>query len=117
MILTDLIKDQSEMGQYYAGADMAIVRGGTTTLAECKLFDIPLVIVPLPVTHDQALNAQYYVEHYSDQMLDQNDPDFVQYLADAIVATQMREKQYNIQTITNTIQYAKQIIVKELFLS
>lgn len=114
ILITGLLKNQSEMGQYYADADMAIVRGGTTTLAECKLFDVPLVIVPLPVTHDQAKNAQYYVDQYSDQMIDQNDPQFVQELRDAILATKIRKKEYDTNKILSNIQCAKQTIVKEL---
>ena len=68
------------MGRLYARADLGIVRGGTTTLAECKLFELPLVIVPLPVTHDQAKNAQHYVDNYGDILVSQNDDNFIHLL-------------------------------------
>lgn len=64
------------MGLCYQHAALGIVRGGTTTLAEAKLFDLPLIIVPLPVTHDQTTNAQWYVEHYGDSLISQNSSDF-----------------------------------------
>ena len=75
---------------------MAIVRGGTTTLAECKLFDLPLVIVPLPVTHDQAKNAQFYVENHNDICISQNDPDFVSQLAHHIAKTQPKHSSFDV---------------------
>ncbi len=70
IMITGLITEQAMMGYLYAHADLGIVRGGTTTLAECKIFSLPLVIVPLPITHDQKKNADYYVEHYNDLILD-----------------------------------------------
>lgn len=112
--ITDLIKNQAEMGELYASADLAIVRGGTSTLAECKLFDLPLAIIPLPVTHDQAKNAQYYVDTYKDTMIDQNDPNFVSLLQDYILQAKQKSKQYNLSALSNTLQCAKKIIVKEL---
>lgn len=102
------------MGELYANADIAIVRGGTSTLAECKLFDLPLAIVPLPVTHDQAKNAQYYVDTYNDTMIDQNDPEFVSLLQEYILQAKQKPKQYNLSVLSDTLQCAKKIIVKEL---
>lgn len=109
--LTPLITDQSQMGYRYARADMAIVRGGTTTLAECKLFDLPLVIVPLPVTHDQATNAQFYVENYQDICISQNDVDFVSLLSTYIAKTQPKDTIFNLSKTKQQIQKAKKIIL------
>jgi UDP-N-acetylglucosamine:LPS N-acetylglucosamine transferase len=50
-------------------ADICICRGGTTSLAEMQIFGIRKIIVPLPITHDQTSNAQYYVDHHSDIMV------------------------------------------------
>lgn len=109
--LTSLITDQSQMGKRYARADMAIVRGGTTTLAECKLFDLPLVIVPLPVTHDQATNAQFYVANHQDICISQNDVDFVSLLSTYIAKTQPKDIIFNLPKTKQKIQKAKTIVL------
>lgn len=64
--------DQVTMWKLYAWADVCVCRGGTTSLAEMELFAIRKIIVPLPITHDQVNNAQYYVDHHSDTMVMQN---------------------------------------------
>ena len=112
--ITGLIQDQAEMGRLYAQSDLAIVRGGTTTLAECKLFDLPLVIVPLPVTHDQQRNAQWYVDTYHDILLDQNDIAFVDKLHSILRSASKRIKSYDNKKILHTIQHAKKIIINEM---
>ena len=112
--ITGLIQDQAEMGRLYAQSDFAIVRGGTTTLAECKLFDLPLVIVPLPVTHDQQRNAQWYVDTYHDILLDQNDISFVDKLQSILHSASKRVKSYDNKKILHTIQHAKKIIINEM---
>lgn len=117
ILITDLITEQSVMWYLYAHADMAIVRGGTTTLAECKLFDLPLVIVPLPVTHDQAKNAHYYVEQYQDKCLSQNDPEFIKLLHIAIVKTQKKHTTFDPHKTKSLIQKAKTIILDTMLLS
>lgn len=115
--ITDLLTDQSEMWLLYVQSDMAIVRGGTTTLAECKLFDLPLVIVPLPVTHDQAKNAQYYVEQYQDICISQNSEQFVELIFQYITKTQKKHSAFNPQKTKSTIQKAKKIILDMMLLS
>lgn len=115
--ITDLLTDQSEMWLLYSQSDMAIVRGGTTTLAECKLFDLPLVIVPLPVTHDQAKNAQYYVDQYHDSIVSQNSDQFIQLLFQNITKTQKKHSTFNPQKTKSTIQKAKKIILDMMLLS
>ncbi len=62
---------QHEMGKLLALCDLAITRGGTTSLAEEQLFRIKKIIIPIPWTHDQMKNAQYYVKHYGDILVDQ----------------------------------------------
>lgn len=114
--ITDLITDQSEMGCYYAQADVAIVRGGTTTLAECKIFDIPLAIVPLPVTHDQTTNANHYAREYADSVINQNSPMFVQELQQFILASSRKNKNYNTKMMLNRIQGPKKTIVDAMLM-
>ncbi len=75
---------QKEMGELYNMCDIAITRGGTTSLAEQKLYDIKQIIVPIPRTHDQYDNAKRYVRCYNDIMINQRDHDFEFQLANAI---------------------------------
>lgn len=112
--ITDLIIDQSQMGQYYAQSDVGIVRWGTTTLAECKLFDLPLIIVPLPVTHDQAKNADYYVHYYHDSVLSQNDLQFTQLLCQLLQKTQKKHHNSSYPTLKQKIESPKQIILDKM---
>lgn len=114
--ITSLLTDQSEMWLLYAQSDMAIVRGGTTTLAECKLFDLPLVIIPLPVTHDQAKNAQYYADQYHDSVVSQNDDQFIELLFQHITKTQKKHTSFDPQKTKSTIKKAKKIILDMMLL-
>ena len=41
---------QKEMGELFAICDIAITRGGTTSLAEQHLYDLKQIIVPIPRT-------------------------------------------------------------------
>jgi len=75
---------QKEMGELYNICDIAITRGGTTSLAEQKLYDIKQIIVPIPRTHDQYDNAKRYVRCHNDVMINQRDHDFETQLANAI---------------------------------
>lgn len=111
VIVTDLITDQAIMGRLYRRADCAIVRGGTTTLAECKLFGLPLIIVPLPVTHDQSLNADYYVQHYGDIKLCQNDVKFVNHIVQSIAQLPPKITNLDERKIHENIAKAKNVIL------
>lgn len=70
-VITFDFADQQTMGQLYDICDIWLTRGGTTSLAEQKLFDMKLAIVPIPWTHDQYKNAEYYEKKYNDIILDQ----------------------------------------------
>ena len=52
------------MGNLLVKCDVAITRGGTTSLAEQEIFGIKKIIIPIPRTHDQLKNAQYYQKTY-----------------------------------------------------
>lgn len=116
IIITDLITEQAVMWWLYARADLGIVRWWTTTLAECKLFHLPLVIVPLPVTHDQAKNAQYYVEHYGDTVISQNDPQFIDQLHFSLVKITKKSITISLSKIKDSIHVAKKTILDTMLL-
>jgi len=99
----------------YRYADLGIVRGGTTTLAEAKLFGLPLVIVPLPITHDQTSNAQRYVDHYGDSIVSQNSHDFVERLQREIITVKSLKK-ITPPIVTDTKQKSAQAIIYEYIL-
>ena len=75
---------QKEMGHLYNICDIAITRGGTTSLAEQKLYDIKQIIIPIPRTHDQYDNARRYQRYHNDIMINQRDHDFEAQLSNAI---------------------------------
>lgn len=74
---------QQEVGTICHYADIALTRAGTTSLAEQKLYDMKLFMVPISWTHDQYDNAKYYVQHHQDLLLDQKKPDFEEQMAQA----------------------------------
>jgi UDP-N-acetylglucosamine--N-acetylmuramyl-(pentapeptide) pyrophosphoryl-undecaprenol N-acetylglucosamine transferase len=76
---------QKQMGELYNICDIAITRGGTTSLAEQKLYDLKQIIVPIPWTHDQYDNAKRYAKHHNDIRLNQRDNDFEQQLKNTII--------------------------------
>jgi UDP-N-acetylglucosamine:LPS N-acetylglucosamine transferase len=65
--------DQKTMAVLYQHCDIAITRAGTTSMAEQKLWDMKLCMVPLPWTHDQYDNALYYQKQYDDQLIEQDE--------------------------------------------
>jgi UDP-N-acetylglucosamine:LPS N-acetylglucosamine transferase len=65
------------MGAVYQVSDICLARGGTTSLAEQKLFNIKSIIVPIPRTHDQLDNGKRYVKHFDDILLNQQSPTFL----------------------------------------
>ncbi|MCS6982848.1 MAG: glycosyltransferase [Candidatus Absconditabacterales bacterium] len=69
---------QAIMGSLYACADLAIMRAGTTSLAEAQLHHVPKIILPLLITHDQERNAQRYHKTYGDIVILQNNDSWIQ---------------------------------------
>lgn len=74
---------QKEMGALCYRADIGLTRAGTTSLAEQKLYDMKLFMVPIAWTHDQYDNAKYYVSQFQDLLIDQKLPDFEKHLLQA----------------------------------
>lgn len=65
----------SDMVALYRIGDIAITRGGATSLAEQKLFGIVSGIIPLPFTggNHQYHNACWYRDTYGDTLIPQDD--------------------------------------------
>jgi UDP-N-acetylglucosamine:LPS N-acetylglucosamine transferase len=102
------------MGELYAICDVAITRGGTTSLAEQKLYDMKQIIVPIPRTHDQYDNAQWYVDHYKDIMINQKDIAFEKKLMSALIKLRNFRKKDPQKDKLAQISRAKEIIIKAL---
>ncbi len=105
---------QKEMGVLYNTCDIAITRGGTTSLAEQKLYDLKQIIIPIPWTHDQYDNANWYVRRYNDISINQRDHDFEQQLANAIKYFKGFKKISQQKDKKTIVAHAKEIIRNEL---
>lgn len=101
---------QKQMGELYNICDIAITRGGTTSLAEQKLYDMKQIIVPIPRTHDQYDNAKWYVRSHNDIMINQRDTDFEFQLAKAIKHFKWYKKVTQQKDKKKIIAHAKKII-------
>ena len=77
---------QSDMWILYQHCDVSLTRGWTTSLAEQKLFNLKSIIVPIPRTHDQKLNAQRYVKNFKDIMVEQSLPTTESDLQNALIS-------------------------------
>lgn len=106
--------NQKEMWTLCYIADIAITRAGTTSLAEQKLYDIPLIMIPIPWTHDQYDNAKYYVKKYWDTMVDQKDEQFLTKLSIAIRKYKNFKKQISKKDRLAEISLAKEKIANKI---
>ena len=77
---------QSDMWILYKHCDISLTRGWTTSLAEQKLFNLKSIIVPIPRTHDQKLNAEWYVKNFNDIMVEQSKETTSEDLFNALVS-------------------------------
>lgn len=66
---------QKQLGYVCNLSDLSITRGGWTSMAEQKLFDIKLIIIPTPFTwwNHQYYNWVNFKENYWDILIEQND--------------------------------------------
>lgn len=85
VIVYDFV-DQKTMWALLELCDVAITRGGTTSLAEEHLFGIKKIIIPIPRTHDQLKNGLYYKDMYGDIVVRQDKQDFSNILWKEIIA-------------------------------
>lgn len=101
---------QKEMGNLCYHCDIAITRAGTTSLAEQKLYDMKLFIVPIAWTHDQYDNANRYQDNYKDILIDQKDEWFLNKLILEIKKNKDFKKNLTDQDRLATISKAKEQI-------
>ncbi len=64
----------SEMGKFYAAADIVVTRAGLSTLTELAYLEKPIIIVPMPDSH-QLYNAKVFDQAKAALVL--NEKDFV----------------------------------------
>lgn len=105
---------QKEIGRLYLQSDIAITRAGTTSLAEQELFDLKLLMIPIPRTHDQSDNAKRYVEHKNWILIQQNDPDFLEQLKKHLLALQSFKKSLSSRDRKAEIRKAKDQILEQM---
>ncbi|MBU0627375.1 hypothetical protein KKG31_02130 [Patescibacteria group bacterium] len=91
-----------------------MTRAGTTSLAEQKLYDMKLFIVPIAWTHDQYDNAKYYVQKHKDLLIDQRDPKFEEHLVKAFRQNVGYHKTDTHKDIPSLIEAAKDQIAQAI---
>ena len=105
---------QSDMGILYQHCDISLTRGWTTSLAEQKLFNLKSIIVPIPRTHDQKLNAERYVKNFNDIMVEQSLPTTESDLQNALLSLKDYHKPEISTDIHTEIWKAKKTILTHL---
>ena len=106
---------QSDMWILYQHCDISLTRGWTTSLAEQKLFNLKSIIVPIPRTHDQKLNAERYVKNFNDIMVEQSTPTTSEDLLKALISLKDYHKPEISADIHAEIWKAKHTILDHLF--
>jgi len=107
--------DQAVMGDLYLSHDVSICRGGSTTLVEQQIFGLKQIIIPIPWTHDQSKNAQYFAHHYQDIVIDQQQNDRAEKLYQSILSLYGFKKSTPDPTaIAHQIQEGKQKIIQSI---
>ena len=105
---------QSDMWILYEHCDISLTRGWTTSLAEQKLFNLKSIIVPIPRTHDQKLNAEWYVKNFNDIMVEQSKETTSQDLYNALISLKDYHKPEISTDIHAEIWKAKHTILDEI---
>ena len=105
---------QQDMGLLLKYSDISLTRAGTTSLAEQKLYNIKIVMVPIPWTHDQYDNAKFYVQKYNDILLDSTNPDYYTNMLKVFDEYKNFKKEKVEKDILSEISFAKEKIVKSI---
>ena len=105
---------QKEMWEYYLTSDIAITRAGTTSLAEQNLFDLKLIMIPIPWTHDQKDNAKWYVKNFDWILIDQDDSKFVENLQNTLISLKDYKKSLSSKDREKEISIAKEKILNAI---
>lgn len=107
--------DQMLMGRLYRDADISICRGGSTTLMEQQLFGIYQIIIPIPWTHDQFLNGEFFVKTYGHVLVDQTKPFRSAILGDILLSkTKYHKPPVHIQDVVQQVTTTKDRILDSL---
>ena len=107
--------DQKLMGKLYCDADISICRGGSTTLMEQQLFGIHQIIIPIPWTHDQFLNGEFFAKTYGHTLIDQTKPFRSAALGDILLSkTKYRKQPVQIQDVVQQVTATKDRILDSL---
>lgn len=107
---------QKDMWLLLKYCDISLTRAWTTSLAEQKLYNLKIVMVPIPWTHDQYDNAKFYVEHYDDILLDSTDEHYEKNMLEIFTKYKNFKKEKVTKDILAEISVAKDKIVKALLL-
>jgi UDP-N-acetylglucosamine:LPS N-acetylglucosamine transferase len=102
---------QQEIGLLLKNCDIALTRAGTTSLAEQRLYDLKIVMVPIPRTHDQYDNAKFYVKKYKDILLDSKKDNYMQTMLGIFTKYQNFKKINTKKDILSEISLAKDTIL------
>lgn len=102
---------QQEMWLLLKNCDIALTRAWTTSLAEQKLYNLKIVMVPIPRTHDQYDNAKFYVKKYKDILLDSKSDSYDQDMIDIFTQNKSFKKEILKKDILAEISMAKDIIL------
>lgn len=105
---------QQEVGLLLKNSDIALTRAGTTSLAEQKLYNLKIVMVPIPRTHDQYDNAQFYVKNYKDILLDSTKKDYKDTMINIFKENQSFKKDHIKNNMLSEISKAKNIILEAI---
>ena len=108
---------QKEMWEHYLDSDIAITRAWTTSLAEQHLFNLKLIMVPIPRTHDQKDNAKWYVKHHDGILIEQDDPQFLEKLEETLLSLKSYKKLLSWEDRKAIINVAKEKIIKAIIYS
>ena len=98
----------------YQHCDISLTRGWTTSLAEQKLFNLKSIIVPIPRTHDQKLNAEWYAKNFNDIIVEQSKETTSEDLLNALVSLKNYHKPEISTNILAEIWKAKHTILDYL---
>lgn len=105
---------QEELGQLYRDSDVVITRAGTTSLAEQELFDLQMIMIPIPWTHDQLSNAERYVREKGKILIQQDDPAFLERLGEILLRLRGFRKELSQRDLAQEIAMAKEEIIQAL---
>jgi UDP-N-acetylglucosamine:LPS N-acetylglucosamine transferase len=93
-----------------------LTRAGTTSLAEQKLYNLKIIMVPIPRTHDQYDNAKFYVDKYQDILLDSKDDRYQNQMLEIFDKYRNFKKENAKKDILSEVRIAKDKIIESILL-